>query len=181
MKTSTQASPELTKVAELIDGISIAMLTTIEADGALAGRPMAALEMDAQGAIWFFTDLRSSKVEHLRVVSLSFTDIDHSTYVSLSGRGEIDTDRGRIQRLWTNFAKPWFPDGPESPNLALLKFVPNAVDYWDGPNSKMVRAFGMLASIVAGKPVGLGEQGSLSGLSAPMAGSSGSSGAAGAA
>ena len=167
MKTSTQASAELTHVSQLIEDIPIAMLTTIESDGALAGRPMAALEMDAQGALWFFTDLRSSKVEHLRVASLSFTDPARATYVSLSGRGEIDVDRGRIQRLWTDFAKPWFPDGPDSPNLALLKFVPDVADYWDGPNSKMVRAFGMLASVVAGKPMALGEHGSHTGLSAP--------------
>lgn len=166
MKTSTQASAELTHVAALIEGIPIAMLTTIEADGALVSRPMAALEMDGQGALWFFTDLRSSKVDQLRAVNLGFTSPAHATYVSLSGRGEIDTDRARIHRLWTTVAKPWFPDGPDSPNLALLKVVPDAVDYWDGPNSKMVRALGMLASIVAGKPVALGEHGSLTGLSA---------------
>lgn len=167
MKTSTQTSADLAHVAKLIEGIPFAMLTTLEADGALASRPMAALEMDAQGALWFFTDLRSSKVEHLRVANLSFTDTARATYVSLSGRGEIDTDRGRIHRLWTSLAKPWFPDGPESPNLAMLKFVPDAVDYWDGPNSKMVRAFGMLASVVAGRPVAVGEHGSHTGLSAP--------------
>jgi general stress protein 26 len=167
MKTSTQPSADLTHVAKLIENIPIAMLTTIEDDGALAGRPMAALEMDDQGALWFFTDLRSSKVVHLRAAGLSFTDSAHATYVWLSGRGEIDTDRSRIQRLWTPLAKPWFPDGPESPNLALLKFVPHAVDYWDGPNSRMVRAFGLLASVVAGKPVALGEHGSHTGLSDP--------------
>ena len=166
MKTRTQASADLAHVAKLIEDIPIAMLTTIEADGALASRPMAALEMDEHGALWFFTDLRSSKVEHLRVANLSFTDAAHSTYVSLSGRGEIDTDRARIERLWTNFAKPWFPDGPESTNLALLKFVPDAADYWDGPSSKMVRAFSVLASVVAGKPLAMGEHGSHTGLSA---------------
>jgi general stress protein 26 len=165
MKFSTQATPELAHVARLIEDIPIAMLTTVEDDGSLASRPMAALEMDDQGVLWFFTDLRSSKVEHLRVVNLSFTDAPHATYVSLSGRGEIDADRGRIHRLWTNFAKPWFPDGPDSPKLALLKFVPDAVDYWDGPNSSMVRAFGVLASVVAGKPVAMGEHGSHAGLS----------------
>lgn len=166
MKISTQASPELTHVCQMIEDIPIAMLTTIEEDGTLASRPMAALEIDAQGAVWFFTDLRSPKVMHLRVASLSFADTAHATYVSLSGRGEVDTDRGRIQRLWTTFAKPWFPDGPDSPNLALLKFVPDAVDYWDGPKSQMVRAFGVLASVVAGKPVAMGEHGSHTGLSA---------------
>lgn len=168
MKTTTQASAELSHVSELIEDIPIAMLTTVEADGTLASRPMAALEIDAQGALWFFTDLRSSKVEHLRVASLSFTDIAHATYVSLSGRGAIDTDRGRIQRLWTDFAKPWFPDGPDSPNLALLKFVPDAIYYWDGPNSKMVKAFGTLASVIAEKPLATGEQGGRTGLSKPV-------------
>lgn len=165
MKTATQAHADLAHVAKLIDDIPIAMLATVEAGGALASRPMATLEMDASGALWFFTDLRSSKVEHLRVANLSFTDPAHGTYVSLSGRGEIDIDRAHIARLWTAFAKPWFPDGPDSPNLALLKFIPDTADYWDAPNSKMVRAFGVLASIVAGKPVAMGEHGSHTGLS----------------
>ncbi len=165
MKAQAQSSADLDHVAELIEDIAIAMLTTVEADGALASRPMAALEMDANGAIWFFTDVRSSKVEHLRVANLSFTDMDDGTYVSLSGRGEIDTDRARIKQLWTPMAKPWFPDGPDSPNLALLKFVPDAADYWDAPNSKMVRAFSTLVSVVAGKPIGMGDHGSHTGLS----------------
>ena len=40
-------------------------------------------------------------------------------------------------------------------------------DYWDGPSSKMVRAFGMIASVIAGRPVALGEHGSHTALSAP--------------
>ena len=166
MKTVPQTKADSAHIAKLIDAIPIAMLATIEADGALACRPMAVLEMDAGGALWFFTDLRSSKVEHLRVANLSFTDPGQGNYVSLSGRGEIDTDRAHIKRLWTAFAKPWFPDGPDSPNLALLKFIPDAADYWDAPNSKMVRAFGVLASIVAGKPVAMGEHGSHTQMSA---------------
>lgn len=165
MKTATQSTPSLAHVARLIDDIPVAMLTTVEGDGALASRPMAVLEMDASGALWFFTDRRSSKVEHLQVANLGFTDPGHGTYVSLSGRGEIATDRAHIERLWTAFARPWFPDGPESPNLVLLKFTPDAADYWDAPHSRMVRAFGTVASMVAGRPVGMGEQGTLPGLS----------------
>ena len=167
MKTATQARADLTHIANLIEDIAIAMLTTVEDDGALASRPMAALEMDAEGALWFFTDSRSDKVDHLRRANLSFTDMAHGTYVSLSGRGELDTDRAHIERLWTSFARPWFPDGPDSPHLALLKFIPDAADYWDAPNSKMVRAFGVIASMVAGKPIAMGEHGSHTGLTAP--------------
>ena len=166
MKIATQTSAQLAHVCKLIENIPVAMMTNLDEDGALASRPMTTLEMDTQGALWFFTDLQSAKVDHLRVVNLSYTDKDHGAYVSLSGHGEIDTDRLRIKSLWTVLAKPWFPDGPDSSNLVLLKFIPDRADYWDGPSSKMVRALGMIASVIAGKPVGLGEHGSLTNLSA---------------
>ena len=47
MNIETQTTPELKHIAELIKGIATSMLTTIEADGSLASRPMYALEMDA--------------------------------------------------------------------------------------------------------------------------------------
>jgi general stress protein 26 len=166
MKIATQNSAELTHVAKLIEDIPVAMLTTLDADGALASCPMTALEMDAQGALWFFTDVQSSKVDRLCAVNLSFTDRNQGAYISLSGHGAIDTERARIHSLWSVFAKPWFPEGPDSSNLALLKFIPDTADYWDGPSSKMVRLFGTIASVIAGKPVALGEHGSLTALSA---------------
>ena len=84
MKVVTQFSPELTHVAKLIDDIPIAMLTTMQTGEAMASRPMAALEMDAHGALWFLTDLRSSKVEHLRMVNLCFVDTAHGSHTGLS-------------------------------------------------------------------------------------------------
>ena len=165
MNIENQASADLAHVGRLIMNMPIAMLTNVEEDGALASRPMSALEMDADGALWFFTDLHSEMVEHLRVVNVSFSDFAHATYVSLSGRGEIDVDRGRIECLWTHLARPWFPQGPDSSSLALLKFVPDVADYWDAPSSKMMRAFGIVASAVTGRPVAVGEHGSHTGLS----------------
>lgn len=165
MNMMTQSSAELDHIAALIKAIPIAMLTTQDASGALCARPMAVLEMDADGVLWFFTDTRSTKVDQLRTANVGFSDLGRGTYVSLSGHGEIVMDRPRIERLWTAFARPWFPDGPDSPTLALLKFVPTAGDYWDAPDSKMVRAFGTLASIVARKPIWMGEHGSISNLS----------------
>lgn len=165
MHIETQTRPDLAHIAQMIDGIHIAMLTTTESDGTLVSRPMTALDMDASGALWFFTDVRSHKLEHLEAVNLAFADVGRGTYVSLSGHAVIDMAREHIERLWTPMAKPWFPQGPDSPTLALLKFMPEMADYWDAPSSKMVRIFGMIASVVTGKPVALGEHGSHSGLS----------------
>lgn len=165
MKTEPQRSAELTQLCELIEDMSVAMLTSLDDQGALVSRPMSPLEMDINGTLWFFTDRRSTKAEHLRVLNLSFTDPAQSTYVSLSGRGELDTDRTHIERLWTPLAKPWFPDGPDSANLTLLKFMPETAEYWDAPDSKMVRMVAMAASMVTGKPIGMGEHDTLTALS----------------
>ena len=164
MNIEKQSTPELTQIGKLIENFSVAMMTTVDPSGSLVSRPMSPIEMDAQGALWFFTDLRSEKIEHLRVVNLAFSDEDAATYVSLSGRGEIHAETEHIAKLWTPFARPWFPDGPESTNIALLKFVLDTAEYWDAPNSKMVRMLAMAASIAASKPIGMGEHETLSDL-----------------
>lgn len=165
MKMHAQSTAALTQLGQLIEEIPVAMFTNLDGDGTLVSRPMSPLEMDVNGAIWFFTDMHSSKVEQLRKVNLSFADPARASYVSLAGHGELETDQAHIRQLWTPFMKPWFPDGPESSNLALLKFVPETAEYWDAPHSKMVRMAAMAASVLAGKPVGLGDHDTLTGLS----------------
>lgn len=157
MKIQTQKTPQQIKLGELIEDMTVAMLTTFNDAGLLDSRPMAPLELDSEGAVWFFTEYDSSKTSYLSTANLTFSDPSYGTYVSLSGRGEIHKNKDDIRRLWTVFAKPWFPEGSDSPNLALLKFIPNAAEYWDAPHSKTVRLFSLAASIVTGKPVNMGD------------------------
>jgi hypothetical protein len=89
MKIEPQSTPDRIRLGDLIADMPVAMLTSVGDDGALVSCPMEALEMDADGALWFFTDLRSDLAERLRVVNLSFADDVCATYVSISGRGEI--------------------------------------------------------------------------------------------
>lgn len=164
MKTEVQSSPELTRLSKLIENIPVAMMSTLDTDGSLVSRPMTALLMDALGALWFFTDLRSAKLDQLHAVNLAFAHSSDATYVSLSGHVEVSTDAARIQELWSPAAKPWFPEGTDSAHLGLLRFVPRAAEYWDAPSCKMVRMFAIVASIVAGRPVAMGEHDSFPNL-----------------
>jgi general stress protein 26 len=168
MKLEPQSTEELARLGALLEHTPVAMLTTAGEDGALISCPMEALEMDREGALWFFTDLRFDLAERLRVINLSFVDDARGTYVSLSGRGEIAKDSDRVQRLWTMFDKASFPDGPESRHLALLKFIPAKAEYWDAPNSRAVRLLALAASAVSGAPVGQGEHELLTDLSSPV-------------
>ena len=162
MKIHLQPNAELQKLATLIQPMDgVAMLTSQDADGALVSRPMAPLEIDDHGAIWFFTHRDSTKVEQLNTLNLSFSDEERSTYVSMCGHGDLELDRGHIKRLWTPLARPWFPDGIESDNLALLKFTPSAAEYWDAVDTKMVHLFATAVSVIAARPIGMGEHGRL--------------------
>ncbi len=98
-------------------------------------------------------------------MNLAFSDEERSTYLSLSGHGEVDSERSRIEALWTSDAQPWFPDGPDSKSLALLRFVAHRGEYWDAPASRMVRFATMAAAAVAGKPTSATDHGTLSALS----------------
>lgn len=164
MKIHSQTTEERRKLAELIEDFDIAMLTFIDARGALISQPMGPIELDAEGNLWFFTDSNSEKVQHLDELNLAFSGESDGTYVSLSGYGELVSDQARKEELWSPFVKPWFPEGPDSPNLALLKFVPHTAEYWDAPHSKVIRLFAMAASIAASRPIGLGDHARLNHL-----------------
>jgi general stress protein 26 len=157
MKIQTQHRPDLARLAEMIEGIDVTMLATSGPGGEIDTRPMTPVEMDEHGAIWFLTDSHASLFGATGPVNLAFVDTDRSIYVSISGTAARVDDRARIHELWTLMARPWFPDGPDSPDLTLLRVLPVTADIWDAPHSKVVRLLAIAASVAAGRPVGLGE------------------------
>ena len=157
MKIESQTSTELQKISHLIEDIDVGMLTTTDEENRLVSRPMSVLKMDSDGAFWFFADTNSSTVDQLDRVNLSFSDGGASTFVSIAGHGQVSDDRSLVHELWSPLMKPWFPEGEQSPNLALLKVKPQTAEYWDSGHSKMVRVFALAASVIASKPIGMGE------------------------
>jgi hypothetical protein len=54
-------------------------------------------------------------------------------------------------------------DSPDSSRLALLKFILHKTD-WYGLSNNMMRVFEMIAFVIAGKPVAMGEHEPLAAL-----------------
>jgi general stress protein 26 len=127
-----------TRLATWIDGMPVAMMTTLDADGSLTSRPMWRLDTPETGALWFMADARSAKMQHLGAINISFSDAANARFVSLSGHAEIDTDRARFDRLRTPQAAAWFPAGMGSADQVLLKFTPSAADHWDTPSVAII-------------------------------------------
>lgn len=160
MEIEKQKHPDLDKVAELVQEIKFAMLTTAEPDGTLRSRPMTTLQMDSDGNLWFFTSDSSPKVDEAdqhRLVNLSYARIDRQDYLSVSGSAQIVRDKTKMQALWTPWVKAWFPDGLDDPDLVLLKVTLEEAEYWDSPGSAVKRAYGLAKAIALGKTDALGE------------------------
>ena len=154
MKNSTTEQNQVAELGEFINNIRFAMLTTKEADGSLRSRPMATQEMDAEGNLWFFTELDSAKSEEIEndaQVSISYADPDDNVYVSVSGIASTFRDAARARQLWNTFVQAWFPNGPEDPNVGLIRVEVEKAEYWKGPTSRAVQVFNMLKASATGK------------------------------
>ena len=150
---------EFQKLGELIKDIRIAMVTTVQADGTLHTRPLASLKYENDGQLWFFTNIDSAKVDEVLNdvrTSAAFADTGKDAYVAVSGTADIVNDRHRIHELWTPFAKPWFPDGPDSPNLALLRVHVEQAEYWTSPG-KAAYLMAVATAAITGKSSHFGE------------------------
>ena len=160
MEIDEQHNAALTKVAEMVGDAKFAMLTTLEKDGTLRSRPMATMQLDGEGNLWFFTSLSTPKIEETQLgqqVNLSYARTDKQDYLSVSGTAELVHDKKKMQALWSPWLKPWFPKGPDDPELALLKVGIIAVEYWDAPDSAMARAYGLVKAVATGDTDALGE------------------------
>lgn len=144
---------------ELIRHIKFAMLTTVDAQGHLRSRPMATLEAEPDGHLWFFTAIDAAKVEETRrgeQVNLGYAEPADNRYVSVSGRAEVLRDRAKIRELWRPAHKAFFPEGPEDPRLALLRVTPVEAEYWSGPSNIVTQAIGMVKTYFTGDPQDMG-------------------------
>jgi general stress protein 26 len=156
---------DVQKLARLIKGIRIAMLTTVEQDGSLRSRPMATQQQEFDGQLWFFTGKSSHKAVEIGTdyhVNLSYADPSDNRYISISGTGKIVTDKQKAEELWNPLLKAWFPRGLEDPDLALLSVTPAKAEYWDSPGSGVVHAIGFVKAILTGQRANPGDHAKLS-------------------
>jgi len=145
MKTKQQLDADMRRLAQMIEGFNVAMLTTVSEDGSLHSRPMATQYANFDGALWFFTHAHTHKAEDIARyarVNISYVDPDKEEYISISGTAELVRDREKIKAIWNPVYKTWFPQGLADPDLALLKINLEQAEYWDSQASTMAQIVG---------------------------------------
>ncbi len=153
---------DVEKLAEMIDGVEVAMLTTVDEDGSLHSRPMRTQAAPFEGELWFFTSARSHKVQEVERehhVNLGYADPELDRYVSVSGRATLVRDAEKAETLWNPLYLAWFPSGLSDPDLALLRVQVDKAEYWDTPRGRLVQLVGFAKALFTGKGNDLGEHG----------------------
>ena len=147
------------KIAALVKGIHICMMTTVATDGSMDARPMAVQNTPFDGTLWFLTRRTSEKVSEVeqdRHVTLNFAEPSDSKYIALKGRASVSQDRVKIHELWNSMYKAWFPKGEEDPEVAVVRVDVSEGDYWEASSSKLVlyAKYAMAAATHGSVPVG---------------------------
>lgn len=156
--TDTNISEAIDRVWEMMDDIRTCMLVTKQRL-TLRARPMHAVPSREEGCVWFLTDARGHKDEELMrdpQGALVFADKSNNDFLSVSGEAEVLNDRTKINELWSDAAKAFWPAGKGDPNIRVLRFLPEDAEYWDGPSSIIV-GLKLAAARMTGRTPDLGE------------------------
>ncbi len=164
MEKNLHSTEAVKKIKAMVDNIGTCMFYTKAIVGDHNTRPMAVIEVDYNGTLWFFTSLQSKKVQEIEKdpeVHLAFAHPGKDSYLDIRGRASIETDRKSIEEKWNPIIKAWFPEGKSDPNLCLVKVKTDEAHYWDTDSTKMVEMLKVVTSVVSGKQLAEGVHGDL--------------------
>jgi general stress protein 26 len=157
--TETPASSDdLDIIRRIVKGTRVALLTTVSEGGDLHSRPLAVLEDEFDGSIWFFTADPSPKTDDIAAnpsVNVSLTD--GKSYLSLAGTASVDRDQERIEQLWNPMVEAWFENGREDPTVALLRVDATTAEFWSIDKPAIARTFEVVKALVTKTQPDVGE------------------------
>lgn len=148
---TNNTSGPIAELAQLIDAIDIAMLTTTDADGRLESRPMVTQKVPFDGTLWFFasrSSLLTACVMHHPQVNVSYIDHAKQRYVSVTGSANIVENNDKRHELWQSDFVKWFPAGVDDPDITLLRITVSHADFWEVTSKLMVRLVGFAESLL---------------------------------
>jgi len=129
------------KFGEVLKKFDTAMLTTVTGTGEMHTRPMAIAEIESTGDVIFFTDKNSAKIQELQQDSHVAVSCQNGwkDSLSFSGKAEIFHDIETAKRIWRKTYQTWFPEGPDDPNLMMIRIRSERGEYWDNSGVEGVK------------------------------------------
>lgn len=125
-------------VADEMQGIDIAILSTCDADRRISCRPMSNNgDVKYDGTSFFFSYEHASCVSHIERdpnVALGYSStglIRGSVYIAVEATAKIMRDKAAFEEHWTPDLDAWFDDGIDTPGLVLLEVKARRIKVWE--------------------------------------------------
>ncbi|MCR9159292.1 MAG: pyridoxamine 5'-phosphate oxidase family protein [Nannocystaceae bacterium] len=134
-----ELSENTEKLWNMVDDFRVGMLVTRPHDGAPRPRPMTLAQRDDE-TITFVTARDATLVEELeRDSGCAISMQSDRKYVALRGLAEVVDEQSAIDEVWSETMRVWFPDGPSSGRIVLVRVGVLEGEFWDVSGVQLVR------------------------------------------
>ncbi|WP_413291841.1 pyridoxamine 5'-phosphate oxidase family protein [Bdellovibrio sp. HCB185ZH] len=163
MDNTTNSIPEIKKLGDLIQDIKIAMLVTVTGGNSLHSAPLMTQEVDFDGSLWFIISKNSQKASDLHNENrVNVIYSGHNKYVSVTGVAElVDNHPEKVRELWSKAYEVWFPQGPNDPNIQLLRIDIEKAEYWEGHSNPVAKIINFVKLATGTQHIKMGNHGEL--------------------
>ncbi len=142
------------RAVEIAQDARFCMVTSTSPDGALHARPMTPQQVSDDLEAWFFISRSSEQAADIAArprVNLSFDG--SADWLSVAGTATLVDDRRLVEEMWNPVVEAWFPDGPQDPDLALLRVDAESAEYWKAPGGRVASLLSFVKAKATGEPL----------------------------
>jgi general stress protein 26 len=129
------------RIRQIVSQFRVGMLVTHAEDASMHARPMRIAAHEGDGILWFLSDVDSEKIIQLggdARATVVFQDPEETRFLSMTGFAGATTERERVEALWNESFRPYFPRGNGDPQLCAIYFEPTEAEYWDRTNFERI-------------------------------------------
>lgn len=154
---------DIRRVAEVLDAARIGILTTQSARQRLVSRPLAVVDREFDGKVYFFTPDPSPKVDDIKAHPHVNVAVETGKgWLSLAGEASIVKDRALIDEFWSAGTEAWFDQGKDDPTVALIEVDVETAEYWVSNEPKAITMLKYAkAAITGGHPENIADTGTV--------------------
>ena len=129
----------LNHVADAMQDIDIAIMSTHSPGDAITSRPMSNnSDVRFDGTSYYFSQEDAQCVKDIarkKQVALGFSSgegiFSSATYVVVEGEAELIRDKSAFQKHWNPDLDEWFEQGADTPGLVLIKVRARKAKIWE--------------------------------------------------
>ena len=157
MSQNDSQSDDFRKVTQIIEQHPVCMFTSAGSEGLLS-HPMTVVKVEDDGELWFLSSVDSTPVDDISgepEVNLTVTNKDQ--WLSVRGSAAVITSEPKARELWNAAADAFYPDGPDSKNLVLIRVRPDGAQYWEAPGGAISIIFNWAKARISGERIDAGD------------------------